>query len=314
MNISDRKAFVCAVAIHVLLFGAILFFAWRGTSRAEAQPMVMEILPPPGDAQQDSFAAPPADSPLSDPAPAAEAAPAEPLLQQPDIAPAAEQTFDALSDVPPAPPPPEPEPTPPPPVETPPAPTPTPAPRPTPQRTPPAQTPAQTTPAQPQVMTRDQFLQTSGLPRQARDNTQRRQTTTTTNRGTSTNAAPVRIDTSDITRSLNGLLAPSGSGARVSQMSASDQNALHAYLNRLRSNIRSAWVLPDSTTDQGEWAEVQLTVEADGRISSFRISRHQGSKAFLDSINKALRATRSAGPTPSRQREYVKYTLNLRDM
>lgn len=305
MNISDRKAFVCAVALHGLLFGAIIVLAWRSTTRAQAEPLplIMEMVAAPADGQENSFISPPADAPPSDPAATQqpESDPAEPLLQQTDILPVAEQVFEDLKDVPPAPEP-EPEPVaPPPPADTP---SPKPAEKPKPvDKKPQVEAP--------KLMTREQFLKQEGLPKQARAPSQPRPTTSATSQST---RAPVRINTSEITRSLEGLLANSGDNARVGQMSASDQSALHAYLNRLRANIKRAWILPDTVSGGREWAEVLLTIEPNGTISNVRIGKHEGSKAFLDSIQKAVRAARSAGPTPSRQREYVRYTLNLRDM
>lgn len=308
MNPSSRSALVFSAVLHALLLGVVAFFAWRSaTQRADANNLlVMEVIAPPGDAQEDSFTAPPADAPFAEPAAAepAEAAPAEPLLRQPEIAAVAEQSFEELKDVPPAP---EPEPEPAPPPE----PAAEPSPKPAPTRT---QTPAPKTepaPEQPKMMTREQFLKTSGLPKQAGAPT--RQTTPATTTSRSTSRAPVRIDTRASTQALEGLLA-SGNSARVAQMSASEQNALRAYLSQLRTHIRSAWILPDSVSEKGEWAEVFVTIEPNGRISNVRIGKHQGSKAFLDSITKAVRSARPVGPTPSGQREHARYELNLRDM
>lgn len=309
MNSSSRTALVFSAVLHALLLGLVVLFAWRSTSRADADNLlVMEVFAPPGEHEENSFTAPPADAPLSEPppepAPAAQEVPdAQPMLNQLDIAPVAEQVFEELRDVPPAP---EPEPEPPaepiPSAPPPPVPTPKPAPKPAEKTT--------ADPPKPKVMTAAEFQRTMGMPKKARDTSQRPAPNTAT-RGTG--RAPVKIDTSNITRSLEGLL-PSGNSARVAQMSSSDQNALLAYLGRLRVNIRKAWVLPDIQSGKAEWAEVLVTIEPNGRVSDVRIGKHDGSKAFLDSITRAVRLARSVGPTPSGQREYARYTLNLREM
>lgn len=318
METTDRKALTFAAVLHALLLGGILFVAEYGASHAESHPsMVMEMFAPPStdDAAQMSIAQPPAEAPLADPAPSAPEPesqaepPAEPpaeLLRQPDIAPLEQQSFETLSKVPPLP---EPEPEP----SSTPAPEPS---KPAPAKPKPAaKPPVEPSPAKPpqQMMTAEQFRKQIGLPKQARSpasQTQRQSPTTTTN---NRNNGPVKIDTSGVTKSLQSFLA-SGDGARATQMSASDQSALLAYLGRLRSNIHTAWQFPQSVANAGEWAEVLITIEADGRISSVRIGKHSGSKAFLESIERAVRSARSVGPPPSRQRQQVRYTFNLRDM
>lgn len=334
MSQTSRSAFVYSVALHVVLLGVVLLVAYRSTSRAEAlQPLVMDMVEPPGELSDGpAFTGPPSEGmigepPPSEPEPAAEpaqeaSAPAEPFLRQLDIAPVATPAFEELRDVPPAPEP-EPEPEPAPPLQPAPTPTPSPTPAPTPAAKPkpaPARTePAK--PAQPQMMTAADFRNQVGLPKTAGRTTPRQTTqpATTTRQTTTTNRTGTggtgRIDTKAATNALNSLLVSgSGSSNRARGMSDAERARLTGYLNQFRTSIRAAWVIPDSVSDSGEWADIVVTIGADGRVQSVRIEKSQGSKAFLDSIRRAVMTARTPGPSPTGETIDVRYTLNLRDL
>lgn len=121
-------------------------------------------------------------------------------------------------------------------------------------------------------------------------------------------AAP-RINVPDVSRALEDALRDS----TVSRASESDQRALLNYINRLRAQIELAWDKPTSVTGQDEWVEVIVTVEANGRISGHRISRHQASASFQRTVEAAIRNTRPIGPPPDGIRREIKYTLRVRE-
>lgn len=183
---------------------------------------------------------------------------------------------------------PEPEPvapTPPPPTPTPQRETPKPKPEPEPE------------PAQ-KVMSIKDFQKQHGKPKKPTPRPTRPSTVT---------PAP-QIDVSNVTAALETLMQDS----TASSSTEAEQKLLLAYIQRLHRQIALAWRKPD-VASPNEWAEVGITVAANGRITAHRILNKKCGNAFLQSVNEAIKRTRSVGPTPSGKTINVKYTFRLTD-
>lgn len=276
-----RKGFVVSAFLHAGFFGVLGLMIFMKQFMKEPEPLVMDLVSPPGDAM-------PTPS-----QPVAEAAPQMPDIAAPQVESVKQVKFADIPDPQPAPP----EPTPPPPEPTPPKPTPTPTPPKPVEKKP---EPKKPEPPQPQKVSAADFFKENKRP----------QATTVTRPATTTAKPAPRIDTSGITSSLQDMLADSSS---TSQMSQAEQDALGSYFSRLRQQIRIAWQKPTLANSDNEWVEVIITVQANGRISSHRVSRKSASPEMLRSVISAVNNARSIGPTPDGRSHEVKYTLRLRD-
>lgn len=269
---STRKGMVISTIIHVGFFGVLVVLILLESLRSEPEPVVLELVSPPG-----------------------QPAPPQPAPDLPDIAPPSVEAVKEVdfADIP-EPPPPEPTPAPPQPTPLPPVPTPE-TPKPKPEAPKPEPSPV---PPQPQRININDFRKEHKVPSQP----------TTRITRTAPRPAP-RLDVSDITASLEAVLE-SDNSERLSQ---AQQNALQAYVARLRQQIEIAWSKPALATAANEWVEIVITVQPNGRISGHRVTRKSASSAMLSSVISAVNNARSAGPTPDGRSHSVRFTLRLRE-
>lgn len=150
----------------------------------------------------------------------------------------------------------------------------------------------------PKAMTMEQFRKLHGAPKK----TTKRQSVPKPTKPTP------RINVPDVTSALNDFLQDSS----TSNSSESEQKALLAYIHRLHRQIEIAWQKPDMASTN-EWAEVGITLAANGKITGFKVLRKKCGSVFLQSITEAINSTRSIGPTPSGKPISVKYTFRLTD-
>lgn len=121
-------------------------------------------------------------------------------------------------------------------------------------------------------------------------------------------APTLEIDTSRVTRQLNTLLEGSSAEA-LNSASPAEQAALVRYIAALEQRLRLAWQKPDLAG--GPWAELRLTVQADGRLTGIRIGRQQAPAVFLESIQQAARSLGQLEPPPHGAALSTRFTFRL---
>lgn len=91
---------------------------------------------------------------------------------------------------------------------------------------------------------------------------------------------------------------------------AAVNEALATYEARLSAQLDLAWRKPDRAS-VGEFADVEVLVNAQGVIVSTRIVRQSGGAEFVQSVKEALARMRSIGPTPNGQSFLLKRRLRI---
>lgn len=92
-------------------------------------------------------------------------------------------------------------------------------------------------------------------------------------------------------------MMPREAVAAISQQSPSNQAALNAYFQRVKSAVRGAWSKPAGLHDQLR-VSVSFQVSADGRITGARVASSSGNSLFDQSVLAAFNRAGSVGPTP----------------
>lgn len=279
MRLTSSKAFVLASAVH-LLFAAIVLLLTLWTPREKEEEMVtFELFAPPS-------------APVPEPEIQAVNFNYEPPPPPPEPSPRPE---------PEPPPPPEPKPEPSPPPQ--PKPEPSPPPKPKPEPPPPAPTPKPKPPPPPPVekVSFDKFRQEN--PRQ------RKSTPAPAPRPAPVNVP--RIDTSSITRNLESMV-PRETMQQVNQQSASDQQALNAYFERIKATVRGAWAKPEGLHDSLR-VTVSFSVSADGLITGARVTSSSGNGVFDQSVLAAFARAGSVGPSPDNRSYPLRLEFRMTD-
>lgn len=165
-------------------------------------------------------------------------------------------------------------------------------------RTPPDPAPAEPSPQPPRLISRAEFIEQFGEP-------QPRQPTARSNpRPTVT--AP-QIDVPKLVVPAN----PTASRPRPEALTAQQRSALGDYSTQLRARIDAAWGKPERLTGRQLAATVVFNVSSSGRISNVRLNPRSGNSDFDQSVLRAFRRARSAGPTPTGQDHVFTMTFRM---
>ena len=255
---SSKTGFVVSVTIHVLFFGVLLLFVWMNMWKPEPQPVIFEIV------------AMPEDAPIRQPAEQPPAPDLDDLLDPADI-----KKFEPvdLPDIRMPEPPPQvaPAPAPPPPK---------------PQNRPEEKPQPREEPVT--RMTAEEFRKKYGTP-------QPRTRTQPTQQRTTVQAPSINVDAS--LKSLSSIL-DSTSQRQAESMTASQRDALAAYIGRLRSSIEIAWDRPKGIP-AGFETVIEFSIAPSGAISNARIVRSSGNQVLDASVLNAVRSARAVGQLPA---------------
>jgi TonB family protein len=252
-------AFGLAVGLHVLVAIYLMFYFW--THRAPmtmATEQVFELVSSPSSAS--------ASSPSPNPAPTPSHASAS--ITAPPLPP--------IAKMPPLPPPPHNTPS----TPSPPKPVPPPPPTPT------AMTQTTTTPATTKPMTYAQYLMEHPLSTAP---------TQPSHAQTTPRAVPkVGLSDASILNQLTKMEAssPSAQTGPAGKASTSD------YIASLRARLQAAYESPPGLNDPSLSALVQITIDADGRVTGRRLVKSSGNAAYDEAVVEALARVTSVDPPP----------------
>ena len=70
------------------------------------------------------------------------------------------------------------------------------------------------------------------------------------------------------------------------------------YKGFVEYSLRSHWKRPDGIADDNFVAEVELTIDADGRILNYALVKKSGNTAWDESVKKAIAQTETVGRMP----------------
>lgn len=201
-----------------------------------------------------------------------ESSPDLPAIESPDIAPAEHVKIPEL-DMP------EPEPTPPPP-------------QPKPKKT---EQPKPKPKEQPKAMSAADFFKEHGKPKP------------TPPKPRKVNAPRIELNTKE---SLQRLLND-GASNQIQTASPEEQQALLAFIAKLRRQIEIAWNKPAVIEGTQMVAVVRVTVQPNGSLNPMLLVTPSGSRLFDQSILSAVRNTRNIGGPPTGRAETINYTFKL---
>jgi len=98
-----------------------------------------------------------------------------------------------------------------------------------------------------------------------------------------------------------------GDPSGVPQGDATDASEGDRYLGLVTQALQSSYRLPATLSEQERiylHATVVLTIEPDGRVSSFRFERRSGNAAFDQALEHAVRESRLPPPPPELRQRY----------
>ena len=98
-----------------------------------------------------------------------------------------------------------------------------------------------------------------------------------------------------------------GDPSGVPQGDATDGSEGDRYLGLVTQALQSSYRLPATLSEQERLflhATVVLTIEADGRVSSFRFEKRSGNSAFDQALEHAVRESRLPPPPPEFRQRY----------
>jgi colicin import membrane protein/protein TonB len=98
-----------------------------------------------------------------------------------------------------------------------------------------------------------------------------------------------------------------GDPSGVPQGDATDASEGDRYLGLVTQALQSSYRLPATLSEQERvylHATVVLTIEPDGRVSSFRFERRSGNASFDQALEHAVRESRLPPPPPELRQRY----------
>lgn len=108
-----------------------------------------------------------------------------------------------------------------------------------------------------------------------------------------------QINSERVRAELENLLRDEDVAEEMERLSDAEQNELRAYGARLHARLNRAWKKPADLAGIRLTARVEFDVSASGRITRVRLNPSSGNRKFDRSVLAAFEKVTSAGPTPT---------------